>query len=94
MPFVPVEGGELQYEEYGDGPHVVISAQWAFPDGAYQLLLGRSQPAAYRVFLITLRGYARSMPETPDPGEAWYDTACAAPASTSGSIRRPTACRG
>lgn len=74
MPFVEVDGGELEYTEYGHGSCVVVAAQWAFREGTYQALLGRSMPETYRVFALTLRGYGRSMPETPDLGDAWYDT--------------------
>jgi pimeloyl-ACP methyl ester carboxylesterase len=67
--FVRVPDGELEYAEYGHGACVVISAQWAFPHGTYQQLLTEG----YRVIAITLRGYGRSMPETPDLGDGWYD---------------------
>lgn len=74
MPRVAVTGGELEFAEYGHGPEVVISAQWAFREGGYQALLGLTLPERFRVFAVTLRGYGNSMPETPNLGDDWYDT--------------------
>jgi pimeloyl-ACP methyl ester carboxylesterase len=73
VPTVAVDGGELHYEEFGNGPEVVLSGQWAFHEGSYQHVLARTSNR-YRVLTITLRGYGSSIPRTPDLKDGWYDT--------------------
>ena len=73
MPTVAIPSGELAYEVFGRGPDAVVCGQWAFRDGSYQRLLAESSDR-WRVYAVTLRGYGQSMPDTPDLGDAWYDT--------------------
>lgn len=60
----------LHYDEYGSGGRIIISAQAGFyPKGMQQALA----EMGYRVFCMTLRGFAPSSYVTEDYGDAWYD---------------------
>ncbi len=73
MPFVEVNGVRLHYDEYGRGHEVIISAQSSFSEGSYQEELAK-QSDRYKVYTITLRGYAPSSHVLEDLGEQWYPT--------------------
>ena len=60
----------LHYDEFGTGDRIILSAQAGFyPEGMQQALAGRG----YRVYCMTLRGFAPSGYVTEDYGDAWYD---------------------
>ena len=64
------DGCSLYYEAYGEGERVILSAQAGFyPRGLQQALAARG----YRVYCLTLRGFAPSSYVTEDYGDRWYD---------------------
>ena len=64
------DGISLHYDEYGSGNRIILSAQAGFyPEGMQQALAERG----YRVFCLTLRGFAPSSYVTEDYGDRWYD---------------------
>lgn len=73
MPTQSANGAELYYEEYGGGPHVVISAQNRITSGpeSYLELLAA---AGTHVYSIQLRGFGRSSAVTTAPEGGWYPT--------------------
>jgi pimeloyl-ACP methyl ester carboxylesterase len=66
-------GAQLYYEEYGDGPRVVLSAQNRITSGpeSYLELLAA---AGLHVYSIQLRGFGRSSPASAEPQGGWYPT--------------------
>lgn len=74
MPTVRVDdGAELYYEEFGDGPEVVVSASMALsPADAYPALLAQA-PTHYHVYQVQLRGFGNSSHVYEDLGTRWYD---------------------
>jgi len=64
------DGVCLHYDEYGEGSHVIISAQVGFyPSGMQQALAAMG----YHVYCMTLRGFAPSSYVEEDYGKRWYD---------------------
>ena len=69
--FITGDGVRLHYEEYGTGDRCVLSAMAGlfYPFGLQQALAERG----YRVFCMTLRGFAPSGYVSQDYGSSWYD---------------------
>ena len=65
------DGIRLQYEEFGSGNRVILSAMAGLfcPDGLQQAMAEKG----YHVFCLTLRGFAPSDYVTEDYGDSWYD---------------------
>ncbi len=64
------DGYKLHYDEYGNGNRVIISAQVGFyPKGMQQYMA----KMGYKVYCLTLRGFAPSDYVEEDYGEDWYD---------------------
>lgn len=68
--FQTEDGIQLHYDEYGAGNRIILSAQVGFDPAGIQQELAKQ---GYRVFCLTLRGFAPSGHVTEDYGSAWYD---------------------